>query len=53
MLYGYVVLLLVFFYLSRFLQPNYLGYLAAVLTLAVMVEERRSGDDATTRTGEV
>jgi hypothetical protein len=44
MLYGYVVLLLLFFYLSRFLQPNYLGYLAAVLTLAFMVEERRGSE---------
>ena len=39
MLYGYVVLLLTFFYLSRFLQPNYLGYLTAILTLAFTIDE--------------
>ncbi|OQY48014.1 MAG: hypothetical protein B6242_03510 [Anaerolineaceae bacterium 4572_78] len=33
-LYSYVIFLLVFFYLSRFMQPNYLGYLLACLTLA-------------------
>jgi hypothetical protein len=38
MLHGYVVLLLTFFYLSRFLQPNYLGYLTAVLTLAFTID---------------
>lgn len=53
MLYGYVVLLLVFFYFSRFLQPNYLGYLAAVLTLAFTVEERLSDDEATRRGNEI
>lgn len=41
MLYGYVVFLLIFFYVSRFLQPNYLGYLAAVLTLAVMIDDTK------------
>lgn len=37
MLYSYVVLLLVFFYVSRFLQPNYLGYMLSVLALAMMI----------------
>ncbi|MCK6624912.1 MAG: hypothetical protein L6R45_07020 [Anaerolineae bacterium] len=45
MLYGYGILLLVFFFVSRFLQPNYLGYLAAVLTLAFLAEERRGGSE--------
>lgn len=35
---GYVVLLLAFFYVSRFLQPNYLGYLLSFLTLAYFIE---------------
>jgi len=39
MLYGYVVLLLPFFYLSRFLQPNYLGYMLGLLALAMTVTE--------------
>lgn len=39
MLYGYVVLLLAFFYVSRFLQPNYLGYMLGFLALAMMVDE--------------
>lgn len=39
MLYGYVVLLLPFFYLSRFLQPNYLGYMLGLLALAVTITE--------------
>ncbi len=39
MLYGYSLFLLVFFYLSRFMQPNYLGYILALLTLAVLVDE--------------
>jgi len=34
MLYSYVVFLFVFFYLSRFMQPNYLGFLASGMTLA-------------------
>ena len=37
MLYGYVVLLFAFFYVSRFLNENYLGYLAAVLILAPLM----------------
>jgi hypothetical protein len=39
MLYGYAVLLLTFFYVSRFLQPNYLGYILSILTLALMLPE--------------
>lgn len=39
MLYGYVVLLLAFFYVSRFLQPNYLGYMLSFLALAIFVNE--------------
>lgn len=39
MLYGYVILLAAFFYGSRFLNENYLGYLAACLTLALVVDE--------------
>ncbi|MFQ5613577.1 MAG: hypothetical protein ACE5H9_15745 [Anaerolineae bacterium] len=38
MLSGYVVLLLTFFFFSRFLQPNYLGYLLGFLTLAYFIE---------------
>jgi hypothetical protein len=34
MLSGYVVFLFIFFYLSRFMQPNYLGFLGSVLVLA-------------------
>lgn len=39
MLYGYVVLLFAFFYTSRFLNENYLGYLAAFLVLALVMPE--------------
>jgi hypothetical protein len=49
MLYGYVVLLLAFFYVSRFLQPNYLGYLGAFLTLALFIAETRGGEEAKRR----
>jgi len=47
MLYGYSLFLLVFFYLSRFLQPNYLGYILAFLALAVLISdgERRTTND--------
>jgi hypothetical protein len=38
MLYGYVALLFTFFYVSRFLNENYLGYLAAFLALALVVD---------------
>jgi hypothetical protein len=39
MLQGYSLFLLVFFYLSRFMQPNYLGFILAFLTLAVLADE--------------
>ncbi len=39
MLYGYVVFLLAFFYLSRFMQPNYLGYMLGFLALAMMMDD--------------
>ena len=39
MLYGYVALLLAFFYASRFLNENYLGFLAALLSLALLIDE--------------
>ncbi len=42
MLYGYVALLFAFFYASRFLNENYLGYLAAFLVLALVTEEKNS-----------
>lgn len=38
MLYAYVVLLFIFFYLSRFLQPNYLGYMLGFLALAMTID---------------
>jgi len=36
-LWGYAVVLLVFFYVSRFLNENYLGYILAFLALAVFI----------------
>jgi cytochrome oxidase Cu insertion factor (SCO1/SenC/PrrC family) len=47
MLYGYVVLLFVFFYTSRFLNENYLGYLAAFLTLALVIDGGTTSKDRT------
>jgi hypothetical protein len=38
MLAGYVVLLFAFFYVSRFLNENYLGYLLALFGLALFIE---------------
>ncbi len=49
MLYGYVTLLFAFFYSSRFLNENYLGYLAAILTLALVVDETRGREEAKKR----
>lgn len=49
MLYGYVVLLFAFFYVSRFLNENYLGYLAACLTLAFTIDERGRGGEPVVR----
>jgi hypothetical protein len=39
MLYSYGLFLLVFFYVSRFMQPNYLGYILAFLTLGVLIDD--------------
>ncbi len=39
MLYAYVLLLLPFFYTSRFLQPNYLGYMLGFLALAITLDD--------------
>lgn len=39
MLLAYGVLLLAFFYVSRFLQPNYLGYILGFLSLAVFIDD--------------
>ena len=39
MLYSYIILLFAFFYVSRFLQPNYLGYMLCFLALAMTVDE--------------
>ena len=51
MLYAYVVLLFAFFYVSRFLQPNYLGFMLGFLAVALTIDEKSSstklnqGDD--------
>jgi hypothetical protein len=47
MLQGYSLFLLVFFYLSRFMQPNYLGFILALLTLAVLVPEENNSKKPT------
>jgi hypothetical protein len=39
MLYGYVVLLLAFSYVSRFFQPNYVGFMLGILALAVLIND--------------
>ena len=39
MLYGYAIFLLAFAYVSRFLQPNYLGFLLGIITLAVLLPD--------------
>ncbi len=41
MLYAYVVLLFAFFYVSRFLQPNYLGYMLGFLALAMTIDDNQ------------
>ncbi|MEW5960352.1 MAG: hypothetical protein AB1801_21710 [Chloroflexota bacterium] len=41
-LYAYVILLFAFSYVSRFLQPNYLGYMLGVLVLALTIKENGS-----------
>ena len=42
MLYNYAFLTLAFFFTSRFMNENYLGYLLAVFALAVCTQESRS-----------
>jgi len=42
-LYGYSVLILVFFYFSRFLNENYLGFILAFVALAYYAGEGESG----------
>ena len=39
MLYGYAIFLLAFAYVSRFLQPNYLGFLLGIIILAVLLPD--------------
>jgi hypothetical protein len=39
MLYHYALLLFAFFYVSRFLNENYLGYLLALFAVAYFSEE--------------
>ncbi len=39
MMFGYGVFLFIFFYFSRFMQPNYLGFLGSVLTLAYFLDD--------------
>ncbi len=43
MLYHYLLLLFAFFYVSRFLNENYLGYMLALFGLAYFIQERESG----------
>lgn len=43
MLYHYVILLFAFFYVSRFLNENYLGYLLALSALAYFIQETEAG----------
>lgn len=44
MLYASVILLLVFSYLSRAFQPNYLGFMLALLSLAVFTTDEMQGN---------
>jgi hypothetical protein len=46
MLYHYAFLTLVFFYTSRFMNENYLGYLLAILGLAFFVDAQGSREPA-------
>ncbi len=41
-LWGYALFLSVFFFVSRFLNENYLGYLVALLTLGALTDVGRS-----------
>ncbi len=45
-LYGYGALLLVFFYFSRFLNENYLGYILACLALAYFMGPKEAEEQA-------
>ncbi|MEM7032684.1 MAG: hypothetical protein AAF629_24230 [Chloroflexota bacterium] len=40
MLYGYGLFIFIFFYLSRFMQPNYLGYILDIFVLAYFIDEK-------------
>jgi hypothetical protein len=42
MLYHYAFLALAFFYTSRFMNENYLGYVLAVMAMAVFVDSSQS-----------
>ena len=44
MLYHYAFLALAFFYTSRFMNENYLGYLLAVIAIAVFVDSSQSAE---------
>ncbi|MEM7348256.1 MAG: hypothetical protein AAF485_28850 [Chloroflexota bacterium] len=44
MLYSYAIFLLAFFFVSRFLQPNYLGYMLGFLALAVTINSEKEID---------
>jgi len=44
-LWGYGLFLLVFFYVSRFMNENYLGYILALLTLGALAETPSRHDD--------
>lgn len=47
MLYGYVIFLFVFFFLSRFMQSNYLGFLGALLVPAYFLcSQTQTADSA-------
>lgn len=57
MLNAYVVLLFMFFYVSRFMQPNYLGFMLSFLALALTIDDdrrisnvKREGSSARLRT---
>lgn len=53
MVYNYVILLFAFFYVSRFLNENYLGYLAALLALAFIIPSGQPhATDTLTSTGD-
>ena len=43
----YGLFLLIFFFASRFLNENYLGYILAFLALGYLSETRRQGEEET------